>query len=118
MNPKNESKMRTIRDLFESVQKAYGIKMAEKIKDAIGQMQPLLITNMSRDNRDANAGKIVQMVAEKYLTIHAIEAGAIAYDPSMEKRISQMVPMSDLEPNCPARISMTQIVNNLLGSEY
>jgi len=118
MNPKNESKMRTIRDLFENVRKSYGIKMAENIKNAIGQMQPLLITNMSRDDRDNNAGKIVQMVAEKYLTIQAIEAGAIAYDPLMEKKISQMVPMSDLGPDCPARISMRRIVDNLLGRQY
>lgn len=117
MNPKNESQMRTIRDLFESVRKAYGKKMAENIRNAIGQMQPLLITNMARDDRDANAGKIVQMVAEKYLTIQAIEAGAIAHDPVMEKKISQMVPLSDLKPNCPARISMVQIVNNLLGAQ-
>jgi len=117
MDPKNESQMRTIRDLFESVRKAYGKKMAENIQNAIGQMQPLLITNMSRDDRDANAGKIVQMVAEKYLTIQAIEAGAIAFDPLMEKKISQMVPLSDLEPSCPARISMTQIVNNFLGTQ-
>ena len=118
MNPKNESKMRTIRDLFESVRKSHGKKMAESIRTAIGQLQPLLITNMSRDDRDANAGKIVQLVAEKYLTIEAVEAGAIAYDPDMEKKISQMVSLAELAPNCPARISMTQIVNNLLGTPH
>lgn len=118
MDPKNESQMKTIRDLFQSVRKAYGKKMADNIQQAIGQMQPLLITNMSKDDRDNNAGKIVQMVAEKYLTIQAIEAGAIAFDPIMEKKISQMVPLSDLEPNCPARISMTQIVDNLLRTQH
>jgi flagellar biosynthesis protein FlhG len=118
MDPKNESQMKTIRDLFHSVRKAYGKKMADNIQHAIGQMQPLLITNMSRDDRDNNAGKIVQMVAEKYLTIQAIEAGAIAFDPIMEKKISQMMPLSDLESDCPARISMTQIVDNLLRTQH
>ena len=113
MDPRNESRMRTVRDLYEAVRKAFGIKMAESLINSIGHLKPLLITNLARDERDTNAGKIVKMVAEKYLTIQAREVGAIAYDPIMEKKISQMVPVSDLEANCPACLSIRRIVDNL-----
>ena len=115
MNPKNESKMRTIRDLLKAVQKSYGKKMTQEIISAIHQVQPLLITNFARDGRDANAGKIVKLVAEKYLTVNAKEIGSIEYDPIMEKKISQMVPISELDSTSPARVSMAQIVPYLLN---
>ena len=115
MNPKNESKMRTIRDLLDAVQKSYGKKITQEIVNAISEVQPLLITNFARDNRDANAGKIVKLVAEKYLTVNAKEIGAIEYDPIMEKKISQMVPISKLDAVSPARVSIAQIISHLFG---
>jgi len=117
MDPKNESQMRTIHDLFNAVGKAYGPKMARQLKEAVGEIRPLLITNMARDKRDNNAGRIIQLVAEKYLTIQAEELGAINYDPIIEKKISQMQPVSALPKDSTARINVTAIVKRLMNEE-
>ncbi len=117
MDPKNESQMRTIHDLFKAVGKAYGPKMARQLKEAVGEIRPLLITNMARDKRDNNAGRIIQLVAEKYLTIQAEELGAINYDPIIEKKVSQMQPVSALPKDSTARIDVTAIVKRLMNEE-
>ncbi len=117
MDPKNESQMRTIHDLFNAVGKAYGPKMARQLKEAVGEIRPLLITNMARDKRDNNAGRIIQLVAEKYLTIQAEELGAINYDPIIEKKVSQMQPVSALPKDSTARINVTAIVKRLMNEE-
>jgi len=117
MDPKNESQMRTIHDLFNAVGKAYGPKMAMQLREAVGEIRPLLMTNMARDKRDNNAGRIIQLVAEKYLTIQAEELGAINYDPIIEKKISQMQPVSALPKDSTARINVTAIVKRLMNEE-
>lgn len=96
MNPKNDEQIRTIADLHEKVQNTHGAKAAGRILEAIHKIRPILITNMAKEQRDVNAGRIIQVVAEKYLTIQCQGSGAIAYDPLIEKLITQMLPLSAL----------------------
>ena len=114
MDPKNERKLRTIRDLQEAVRKSHGVKAANSIPEAIGSIRPLLITNMARDSRDNNAGRIIQLVAEKYLTIEATEAGVIDYDPEIENMISHMMPISALDSDSRSLASAAAIAGKLL----
>jgi len=115
MDPKNDSQMRTIHDLFDAVSKEFDSQLATKIKEAVFSIRPWLITNNARDKRDRNAGRIIQLVAEKYLTIRAEELGAIYYDPMVEKMVSQMRPISLLPPDCPARQDAGQIVMRIVN---
>jgi flagellar biosynthesis protein FlhG len=114
MDPKNENKLRTIGDLEETVRKSHGVKTAARIAEAIAQIRPMIITNMVRGERDANAGRIIEIVAEKYLTIHSTQLGAIAYDPLVEKMISQMVPISELPKRSRALTASQAIVQEML----
>lgn len=116
MDPKNENQMRTIYDLFEAVNKAYGLEMANRIKKAVSEIRPLLITNMARDKRDNNAGRIIQLVAEKYLTVQAEELGAIKYDPNIENLVSQMQPVNALPKDSAARKDIATILNRLINN--
>lgn len=115
MDPKNDNKMRTIHDLYDAVRKSHGKNMAAQIKEAIGAIHPLLITNMAKDQRDNNAGRIIQLVAEKYLTIQAEDIGAIEYDPMVEKMVSRMIPILELTPRSPARANAARLVKRLIS---
>ena len=80
MNPKNELKVRTIKELFEAIVDAEGTDVVEGLQREIERIQPAMITNMTKDTHDKNAGRIVKLVAEKYLMIHATDLGGIVYD--------------------------------------
>lgn len=117
MDPKNEKKMRTILDLYQRIEKEYGKKQALSFKNAIAEIRPMVITNMTRDHRDNNAGKIIQLVAEKYLTIHTEEVGAVSYDPLIEAMVSQMTPLSQLPDESQAGKDMAAMIGKLMGKE-
>ena len=117
MDPKNESQMRTIHDLFDAVSKEFDADLAIRIKEAVFSIRPWLITNNARDERDRNAGRIIQLVAEKYLTIRAKELGAIYYDSSIEKMVSQMRPITLLSPDSAARQDAARIVQRVLNEK-
>lgn len=117
MDPKNESKIRTIRDLLKAIGEAYNPEMANQLNDAIGKMRPWIITNLARHDRDSNAGRIIQLVAEKYLAVAAQELGAIAYDPAIEKVVSQMKPLSQLRLDSAARTDTVPLVQRLIAAK-
>ncbi len=117
MDPKNDSQMRTIHDLFDAVAKEFDDHLADQIKEAVFSIRPWLITNNAQDKRDRNAGRIIQLVAEKYLTIRAEELGAIYFDPMVEQMVSQMRPVSILPPESSARQDATRIVQRVLNRQ-
>ena len=114
MDPKNEDQMRTIQDLFVSISNSHNSKVAEQLKKAIRTIKPWIITNKAREQRDKNAGRIIQLVSEKYLTIQAQQLGAINYDSRIEHMVSQMRAVSNLSVESPARADVRNIVNRLV----
>lgn len=115
MDPKNATKLRTIEDLSETVRKSHGVRTATSIMEAISQIRPMIITNMAKGAKDANAGRIIELVAEKYLTIHSRQLGAIAHDLMIEKMISQMMPLSDLPKKNRASAGVQAVVQKVLN---
>jgi len=114
MDPKNEHQMRTIQDLLNAVDQSYNKQVVHKFREAIQKIRPWVITNIARDKRDHNAGRIIQLVAEKYLTIHVEELGAIYYDPMVESMVSSMKPIASLSPECVSRKDAARLVQRLL----
>lgn len=117
MNPKNEDRMRTFRDLEIAVRKSHGAKTMQELSNAIKTIQPLLITNMARDQRDTNAGRIIKLVSEKYLTVQSRELGSIDYDILIDKMISQMMPLSELPSTSKALSDAAAIIEKLTGEQ-
>ena len=113
MDPKNEDQMRTFRDLQAAVRKSHGVRVANQLSSAVNTIRPLLITNMAKDQRDNNAGKIIKLVADKYLTVQSTELGSIDYDLLVDKMISQMMPLSDLPSTSKALSDAIAIVGRL-----
>lgn len=117
MDPNNENHIRTIPDMCESIRNSHGEKTAHSLNKAIARIHPLLITNMARNKKDGNAGRIVQLVAEKYLNISAQEIGLMEYDPLIEEMINKMVPIAELPKYSRSNLSAERIVQKLVGPQ-
>jgi flagellar biosynthesis protein FlhG len=113
MDPKNDSKMRTIHDFYAAVKKKYDKETAEQFQSAINEIKPMMITNMAKDDRDNNAGKIVQLVAEKYLTIQSEDLGAISFDKTIDTMVGDMTSLTELPADSPARADASLIIGCL-----
>lgn len=114
MNPKNELKVRTIKELFQAIADADGTDVVGVLKGAIEKIQPAMITNMTKDTHDKNAGRIVQLVAEKYLMIHPTDLGGIVYDKQIDRMVSEMVPLTKLDQSSEAFACLYEIATKLL----
>ncbi len=115
MDPKNDSHMRTMGDLLQAIHNSNNAEMADQLNEAIGKLRPWIVTNLARHERDNNAGRIIQMVADKYLTLSARELGVISYDPTIEKVVSQMKSLSQLALDSAARSDVIPLVQRLIG---
>ncbi len=113
MNPKNELQMRTIKELCQVIEELEGPESVEALKNEINRIQPIVITNMVRDPNDKNAARIVQMVAEKYLTIQAEAFGGVTYDRKVEQMISEMTPLVRLDPSSALFADIHNIVTRM-----
>ncbi|MBW2592458.1 MAG: P-loop NTPase [Deltaproteobacteria bacterium] len=114
MDPKNDLKVRTIKELFEVIQESGDIETAKILKNEIARIKPAVITNMVKDSRDKNAGRIVQLVAEKYLMLHPVDYGSVAYDKQIYSMVSGMVPLTQLNQSSDALAGTYEIATRLL----
>lgn len=114
MDPKNENQMHTIPDLFTTIHGSYDNGIIEQFQTALSELSPWIITNVARDERDDNAGRIIQLVSEKYLTIGVKALGTIHYDPMIDQLVSRMAAISELPSHSKARRDAAILVKHLL----
>ncbi len=114
MNPKNELRVRTIKELLQIIQDSEGKDVMERMKREIERIQPAVITNMVRDSRDKNAGRIIQLVSEKYLMVNPLDVGSVVYDKQIEKMVSSMMPLTKIDRSSEAFASVYEIVTKLV----
>lgn len=118
MNPKNELKMRTLKDLLQAVEESDGKTARENVNREVHKIKPAIITNMVRSQKDKNAGRIVQIVAEKYMMIHSVDLGSVSYDRELEKAVSSMVPFTRLDKSSEALAHTYGIATHLAGMNH
>ena len=113
MDPKNDIRVRTVSTLLDRVAEygdpADAVEMAAHLK----RIRPTLITNMAREPRDKNAGRIIQMVSQKHLTIQAEVGGGIYFDPQINAMVSAMEPLTRVNRDSNAIQSALAIVSHL-----
>ena len=116
MDPRNDMRVRTVRTLLDRVaangEPADAIEMETHLK----RIRPTLITNMAREPRDRNAGRIIQMVSQKHLMIQAYNGGGIYFDPQINAMVSAMEPLTRIDRECNAIQSALAIVSHLESS--
>ena len=113
MDPKNVLKIRTIKELFQFIEESDETNIIEVLKKEIGDIHLGVVTNMVRNEKEENAGRIVQIVAEKYLTIPSTDLGCVSYDNHIRKMVSDMVPLINLDQSSQAFGNVYEIANKL-----
>ncbi len=114
MDPNNDLKIRTIMELLQVLQKAENKEEVYSLQKEIGNIKPLLITNMTKTSDDKNAGRVVKLVAEKYLMIHPKDIGEVVYDNQIDSMVSKMIPINKIDKTSNAFASVYDIITNLL----
>lgn len=115
MDPKNELNVRTIKELFQVIRNDGGTEAAEFLKKELATIQPALVTNMIRHQKDKNAGSIIQLVSEKYLMIKPVDLGGIAYDNRLNNLVSGMTPLTEIDQTSETFSGMYDITTKLLN---
>jgi len=115
MDPKNELNVRTIKELFQVIRNDGGAAVADFLNQEIAAIQPALVTNMVRNQKDKNAGSIIQLVSEKYLMIKPIDLGGIVYDNQLNNLVSSMAPLAEIDPSNEAFVGMYDITTKLIS---
>ena len=113
MDPKNVLKIRTIKELFQFIEESDENNIIEVLKKEIGDIHLGVVTNMVKNEKEENAGRIVQIVAEKYLTIPSTDLGCVSYDNHIRKMVSDMVPLINLDQSSQAFGNVYEIANKL-----
>jgi hypothetical protein len=72
-----------------------------------------VVTNMVKNEKEENAGRIVQIVAEKYLTITSTNLGCVSYDRHIHTMVSDMVPLINLDQSSRAYGNIYEIATKL-----
>ena len=114
MDPKNVLKIRTIKELIQMIEESDEKNIVEFLKKEIGDVRLSVITNMVRNDKEENAGQIVQIVAEKYLTVSSMNMGSVSYDKHIQKMISDMVPITSLDQSSQAFGHVYEIASKLI----
>ena len=113
MDPKNVLKIRTIKELFQFIEESDKTNIIEVLKKEIGDMHLGVVTNKVRNEKEENAGRIVQIVAEKYLTIPSTDLGCVSYDSHIHTMVSNMIPLTNLDQSSQAYGNVYEIANKL-----
>jgi len=113
MDPKNVLKIRTIKELFMFIEESDDKNIIEVLKKEIGNIHLEVVTNMVKNEKEENAGRIVQIVAEKYLTIPSTNLGYVSYDNHIRTMVSDMIPLTNLDKSSPAYGHVYEIASKL-----
>ena len=117
MDSENELRLKTIRDFLQTVEDFRGKDVASELRKEIQMITPKVITNMVNGPKDRNAGKVIQLVAEKYLMIHPVDLGGIVYDKQLNSVISEMMPLTSLLQSSDAFANVYEIAMKLMAEQ-
>ena len=114
MDPKNELRVRTIKELLQIIEDAGAEEDVTAFRHELAKIKPLLLTNMVMEPREKNAGRIIQVVSEKYLMINPKVLGGVSYDRTINNMVNNMVPFATLDQSSEAFASVYQIASSLM----
>ena len=117
MDTNNELKVRTVSELLQIVEELNGKEAMSALQGEIRRIQPFVITNMVRTNRDKGAGRVIQMVADKYLMIRSVDLGSIVYEQKIYTTVTEMLPLTSLIQSSEAFASVYGMAVTLLRDD-
>jgi flagellar biosynthesis protein FlhG len=94
MDPRNGLGIRNIRTLLEHLFQEADPELLSVVMDDLKRFRPGIIVNQVRETRDRNTSRILQQVAERYLTLELDELGFVVHDPKLQAMVANMVPLT------------------------
>ena len=116
MDPNNELKVKTVNQLLQLIQKEGREEDALVLRREMANIQPIMITNKIRNNKDQDAARIIQLISEKYLMIRPVFAGGVAYNQQINAMVSRMVPLTRIDASNDALKSIGDISSRLAAT--
>jgi flagellar biosynthesis protein FlhG len=113
MDPNNDLKVKTVNALLKRVELEGSREDAALLRREIEDIQPILITNKTRNSKDKAAARIIQLLAEKYLMIHPVSMGGIAHDTHINAMVSRMIPLIHIEDSSVMVQSVKEIAERI-----
>ena len=113
MDAKNARGIKTPRDLLAEVNRLSPLDGAELDK-RMHQFGVSLIVNQVRVKAEADIGKSIQMVCERYFGMAVDNLGYLPYDNAVWQSIRRRMPFLLEAPNCTAVTHLEEILRNLL----
>ena len=113
MDMKNSRGIRTPKDLLAEVKRlspSDGIELQQKMEE----FQLALVVNQVRVKSEADIGKSILMVCERYFGMGVEYMGYLPYDNAVWQSIRRRVPFLIDAPNCTAVTHLEAILRNLL----
>ena len=98
---------------FQFIEESDEKNIIEVLKKEIGDIHLGVVTNKVKNEKEENAGRIVQIVAEKYLTILSTDLGCVSYDSHIHTMVSDMIPLTNLDQSSQAYGNVYEIANKL-----
>ncbi len=114
VDPKNKFKVKSIKELFHAIETSSSKEIMEDLQKEIAEIKPAVITNMTSNQKDKNAGRIIQFVSEKYLMLHPTDLGNVVYDQQISNMISGMVPLTNLDNSSEAYATTYDLITKLM----
>ena len=113
MDSKNSRGIRTPKDLLSEVTRLSPTEGAE-LESRMKQFLISLIVNQVRIRAEADIGKSIQMVCERYFGMSVDNLGYLPYDNAVWQSIRKRKPFLLEAPNCTAVTHLENILRNLL----
>lgn len=96
MDPRNGSQLRTVRDLYRRLFAEADPELMTRVSEEMMKFRPAVVVNQVKSERDANTGKVLQQVAERYLALEVRDFGAIPHDPQIQRFVARMAPLTSV----------------------
>jgi flagellar biosynthesis protein FlhG len=113
MDPKNELNVRTVQELIAIIRKDGGADAVEALRNELKTIRPYIVTNLARSQKDKNAGRIIQLVSEKYLMINPTNLGGIVHDNRLNAMVTGMTSLAHIDQSSEAFAGVYDIVSRL-----
>ncbi len=94
MDPRNGLGIRNVRTLIEHLFEEADPELLGVVMDDLKRFRPGVVVNQVKGPRDRNTSRILQQVAERYLTLELHELGFVDHDPKLQSMVSGMIPLT------------------------
>jgi len=94
MDPHNEKGINTVRDLYRRLFVEADMELMAQVSEQMMSLRPGVVVNQVHFEKERNAAKVIQQVAERYLALEIRDLGSVPYDSQLQMMVARMTPLT------------------------